>query len=330
MAGSASITRRKTKSGLRYAVRYRRGGRLFPGLHGGSFKTQREARERRDLILGELAAGRDPADKLRAAPTVRVTLAQWSERYVASRVDLAPSTALNAEVALKQILPTFGDRDPSAITWQDVQSWIGSLALKPSSVSQYLATFRAVLDFAESIRTPHATARQAAAAAEGRDRRADEDADAGDPCRRAAPVPPAAGRAGTDRDARRRAVPADLGGRGRGVVAVPGSQGQDGQVPPLGRRARERHAAGRRQRPLRRPDCRAASVPRLHARRGQERDGPSLQGGWDRPVQPPRPAPPLREHPDQAGGARHDLAAQLGHSRTSMTLDVYSHVVLDD
>ena len=25
-----------------------------------------------------------------------------------------------------------------------------------------------------------------------------------------------------------------------------------------------------------------------------------------------------------------DLAAQLGHSRTSMTLDVYSHVVLDD
>ena len=76
MAGSASITRRKTKSGLRYAVRYRRGGRLFPGLHGGSFKTQREARERRDLILGELAAGRDPAAKLRAAPTVRVTLAR--------------------------------------------------------------------------------------------------------------------------------------------------------------------------------------------------------------------------------------------------------------
>ena len=149
MAGSASITRRKTKSGLRYAVRYRRGGRLFPGLHGGSFKTQREARERRDLILGELAAGRDPAAKLRAAPTVRVTLAQWSERFVASRVDLAPSTVLNAEVALKQILPTFGDRDPSAITWQDVQSWIGSLALKPSSVSQYLVTFRAVLDFAE-------------------------------------------------------------------------------------------------------------------------------------------------------------------------------------
>ena len=58
---SASITTRKTNSGgRRYVVRFRRGGRYFPIEHGGSFPTMREARIRRDLIAGELAAGRDP------------------------------------------------------------------------------------------------------------------------------------------------------------------------------------------------------------------------------------------------------------------------------
>ena len=58
---SASITTRKTNSGgRRYVVRFRRGGSFFPIEHGGSFLTLREARLRRDLIAGELAAGRDP------------------------------------------------------------------------------------------------------------------------------------------------------------------------------------------------------------------------------------------------------------------------------
>ena len=54
---SASITARKTKRGeRRYAVRFRLGGRAYPVEHGGSFSTMREARVRRDLIAGELAA----------------------------------------------------------------------------------------------------------------------------------------------------------------------------------------------------------------------------------------------------------------------------------
>ena len=63
---SASITPRKTKRGGRpYAVRLRLGGRAYPVEHGGSFPTMREARIRRDLIAGELAAGRNPKDLLR-------------------------------------------------------------------------------------------------------------------------------------------------------------------------------------------------------------------------------------------------------------------------
>jgi hypothetical protein len=41
----------------------------------------------------------------------------------------------------------------------------------------------------------------------------------------------------------------------------------------------------------------------------------------------PRPAPPLREREDRQKVPVTDLAAQLGHARTSVTLDVYSHVI---
>ena len=76
---SVSITTRQTKDGPRYAVRFRLGGRAYPAVHGGSFATMKEAKVRRDLIAGELAAGRNPADLLRAITTqvVRRTFEQW-------------------------------------------------------------------------------------------------------------------------------------------------------------------------------------------------------------------------------------------------------------
>jgi len=58
---SALITTRQTKSGARYIARYRLGGRAYPLVHGGAFRTLKEARARRDLIAGELASGRNPA-----------------------------------------------------------------------------------------------------------------------------------------------------------------------------------------------------------------------------------------------------------------------------
>ena len=39
---SLTITTRKTKSGSRYVVRYRLGGRAYSIVHGGSFKTLRK------------------------------------------------------------------------------------------------------------------------------------------------------------------------------------------------------------------------------------------------------------------------------------------------
>src|SRR5947199_8322982 len=94
---SVSIRRRQTKSGSRFQVRYRLGGRAYPLVHGGSFATMKEARLRRDLIGGELAAGRNPADLLRTMveqPRVR-TFADLYDELTASRVDVAEATKVN-------------------------------------------------------------------------------------------------------------------------------------------------------------------------------------------------------------------------------------------
>src|SRR5437773_3381798 len=111
---SVSIRRRESKSGARFQVRYRLGGRAYPLVHGGSFPTLKEARLRRDLIGGELAAGRNPADLLRAMverPPVR-TFREWAEEYKMSRVDVGAETRKNMLSHLKRLNARFADRDP--------------------------------------------------------------------------------------------------------------------------------------------------------------------------------------------------------------------------
>jgi integrase len=149
---SLAITTRQTASGLRYVVRYRLGGRAYPIVHGGSFKTLREARARRDLVAGELAAGRNPALVLRApAETPRTrTFSEVAEAYRASRVDFAPASALNLQSQLRTIVPYFDGVDVETLTAADVQEWVShaSERLKPSSVRRHLIVLRAVLDHA--------------------------------------------------------------------------------------------------------------------------------------------------------------------------------------
>jgi integrase len=149
---SASITVRKTKGGRRrYAVRFRLGGRAYPVEHGGSFPTMKEARVRRDLMAGELAAGRNPRELLRALteqPRKRM-FSEWAQAWKDSRVDVSAATLTGYHNHLLRLKPTFGERDPATIRPSDVQEWIGSNSdLKPASLSRYLATLRLILDFA--------------------------------------------------------------------------------------------------------------------------------------------------------------------------------------
>jgi len=111
----------------------------------------REARIRRDVIAGELAAGRNPCELLRTLteqPKVR-TFREWALAYCESRLDIGDETRKTTRSHLKRLRPQFGERDPSSITSADVQEWIGANAdLKPSSLSRYLNTLRQALDFA--------------------------------------------------------------------------------------------------------------------------------------------------------------------------------------
>jgi integrase len=151
---SLVITTRRTKDGPRYVVRYRLGGRAYPIVHAGSFRTLNQAKARRDFVAGELAAGRSPADALRAlsaAPSAIVGVETWAERFLASRIDIDSNTTKNYRSALRKVGETFGNRDPQTITVDEVAAWVAELAgkHKPGTVQLYLIAFRLLLDFSQ-------------------------------------------------------------------------------------------------------------------------------------------------------------------------------------
>lgn len=149
--GTLTITTRKTSTGPRYVVRFRLGGRAYPVQHGGSFRTLKEAKARRDLIGGLIATGQNPAIALLGMTEpqpVAKTFAEWARGYCASRVDVTEKASANTVSQLNAILPVFGNRDPATITPSEVQDWISGLGLKPSTVRRYLTTLRLILDYA--------------------------------------------------------------------------------------------------------------------------------------------------------------------------------------
>jgi integrase len=150
---TVTITTRHTMSGPRYVVRFRLGGRAYPIAHAGSFRTMKEAKVRRNLVAGEIAAGRNPSDALRAIaeqPIPAATFQTWGDRFLESRIDVDANTKKNYASSIKKIGETFGDRNPAAITPTEIAEWIAKLAndRKPGTLQQYLITFRLVLDHA--------------------------------------------------------------------------------------------------------------------------------------------------------------------------------------
>jgi integrase len=145
------ITTRTTATGRRYDVRYRLGGRAYPIVRAGTFKTEREAKARKALVAGEIAHGRNPQDLLaRLVPeTTFVSFETWGERFVASRIDVVESTRKMYRSHLRKIGETFADRDPRSITAPDVAEWVATQAeeRKPGTVAQYLDCFKVFLDF---------------------------------------------------------------------------------------------------------------------------------------------------------------------------------------
>ena len=124
---SVWIARRpRADCSIAYRVMYRLGGRETNPRYGGSFKTKREARIRRDWIAGELAALRVP-DLHQLARTQRTpTLAEAATRWQASRVDVSTATATYHRSALRRARPLL-NRRIDQITAADIGGLVASL-----------------------------------------------------------------------------------------------------------------------------------------------------------------------------------------------------------
>ncbi len=335
MAG-AWITRAKTPKGEpRYRVRYRVGGRESATLYAGSFRTMRDAKARRDWIAGELSARRLPDLAPLAPPRPPPTVAETARRWQDSRIDVAQSTRVLHRVALGRVLPLIGEIPAESLTPADVAEAVSAMHAAEyarGSIEKSLAALRQALDHADIDPNPardrrvklppkdHAevappTANQFEAALGYVARRyrlplllleatamrvgelehlrwADVDEQSGQFRLSAAST--------KTRRARMVHVPADLFGR---VLALTPREDRDpdGLVFPDATQARMRTDLGRA--------CKAAGVARfgLHDLRHRRCS--------------------LWLH---AGVPVHMIAAAAGHARSSMTLDVYSHVLVGE
>ncbi len=156
MSPSSTIRPRRTATkGTRYQVRYRAGGRDTPWTVVGTFGTLREARTCKQWVDGELASGRRP--DLRARLTVEpLTVARLAADYGAN---LAGDSARKRHRHTVARLGPLAARAAASVTGRDIQDWInaqrtGAKALSPSSTRQYLGELNRIFSWGEVTPNP--------------------------------------------------------------------------------------------------------------------------------------------------------------------------------
>jgi integrase len=145
--------------GRTYQVLYRRGGRLHRIESAGTFKTQTDARTRRDLVGGWLAAGLNPKDELRKLTAIETVEAKsalrWRDEWLTSRHDLAPKSERLYRNGTDAILAILDPADLFTVTVADCQLAAGELvAMKStrgrpfaaSTIANYWQAFAQLLD----------------------------------------------------------------------------------------------------------------------------------------------------------------------------------------
>jgi len=148
---SVWISRRTTKTGeRRHRVMYRTGGRESTPRYGGSFRTLREARIRRDWIAGELAAVRMPDLHSLARVETVPTLQEAYDRWQASRVDVSPATATYQRSAIRRARPLLRRR-VDEVGPDDIAAVVASLAEEGKSretIRKSVTVLAMVFDYA--------------------------------------------------------------------------------------------------------------------------------------------------------------------------------------
>jgi integrase len=121
-------TRALSNGGKRYRVMWRYGPRSTHPRYGGTFKTRREAKLRRDWIAGELAANRTPVIGRQPEMMTTPTFATAAKRWQDSRVDVAEATRVQHRTALNRVLPILGSRHVDQLAPADVADLVARLA----------------------------------------------------------------------------------------------------------------------------------------------------------------------------------------------------------
>ena len=338
---SSRTARPTNRDDRRYVVRYR----LGPGraLHAGTFRTENAAEARRRWVELQIAEGRGheiPA--LLEAPVAGATLAETLDETLAA----LPSPSVAQRKRFRQAraaLGPLGERPIEDVTRRALQTWINELSEKyaPATVGQYLVPVRQAFDHAEITPNP------------ARDRRlklplSDEGEEFTPPTW--AEFEAMVGKAPW----RYRDLLVVLEGTGLRIAEALALEWGDvdfaGDRLRVARGRTKGRTGGRRFVPL---------TPRVAAaiRRQSETPGdyvgvgPALSGPVFRGITDQGARQAMRRACAEAGIAHfhpHDLrgrwislnliagvpvelvARMAGHRRTSMTLDVYSHVVLQE
>lgn len=146
---SAFIRARTTSSGARrYDVRYRRGGRAFPLEHAGTFTTEREAKIRLRRVQDWLADGRNPKVELARQHDDRQTVGQLAADWITGRHDIDTTTRAAYLAHIDHITRHVGSLVAPEVQVQDVQRFVATIAatLAPGSVAGVVGTLRMILD----------------------------------------------------------------------------------------------------------------------------------------------------------------------------------------
>jgi Arm DNA-binding domain/Phage integrase, N-terminal SAM-like domain len=146
-----------TPSGRKvYLVQYRLGGRngrtrrVTIGLHGSPW-TPATARTEAERLLGEVAAGRDPAgerDKAKADKKLADVLEQFRAEHV--RPKLKANTAAGYERATRlYVLPSLGRRSIAEVTRTDIARLHHDMNATPYQANYTLAMLSKFFNWAE-------------------------------------------------------------------------------------------------------------------------------------------------------------------------------------
>jgi integrase len=130
----------------RYLVRWRTGGRSSRLRHGGSFRTRREAEARLRYLRDELAAGRVPDRNPGAAAEADPRLIDLIDDQIAARVDVADATREGYRYAAARLPPRIAQLPAAEVRSADLQGWIAAAlagGLGPPSIEDTVGIVRA-------------------------------------------------------------------------------------------------------------------------------------------------------------------------------------------